>query len=358
MWTFALAAVVMAAGMGLGGRLGWWIAVSGALALASLVLLIDCRIAISAAFLAGVYGAFGKAAATFALVMVALVISWSRCCRSCRSVPDVARRARVFGVRPRATSDAAGRASPPARRADRGVDAAARCVSPRRRSCTQRFASPAGALPPPSAPGDGELARRARRPARGEARREPAARRPAGGDGVVAWRIDRPRRRDGPRRRGGHTRGGDAARGAVQAQGAGARRSRGCAAAGRPGERQRAARRGQLGVRPARDPGIADMLAINPGVEGVRRRHRRQVRAAAAARIVDSRLLGAKRPSDAMPDFAMGVDLARIGQLLASRAGGRARRAVSIPHRHVSSSRRITPARRCRCIAVCRRRRR
>jgi hypothetical protein len=32
------------------------------------------RIAISAAFLAGVYGAFGQAAATFALVMVALVI--------------------------------------------------------------------------------------------------------------------------------------------------------------------------------------------------------------------------------------------------------------------------------------------
>ena len=74
LWTFPVAAVVMAVGMALGGRRGWWIAVlGGTLALASLVLLI-VRIAISAAFLAGVYGAFGKAAATFALVMVALVI--------------------------------------------------------------------------------------------------------------------------------------------------------------------------------------------------------------------------------------------------------------------------------------------
>ena len=74
LWTFPVAAVVMAIGMALGGRRGWWIAVvGGTLALASLVLLI-VRIAVSAAFLAGVYGAFGKAAATFALVMVALVI--------------------------------------------------------------------------------------------------------------------------------------------------------------------------------------------------------------------------------------------------------------------------------------------
>jgi len=74
LWTFPLAAVAMAVGMVLGGPRGWWIAViGGSLALASLVLLI-LRIAISAAFLAGVYGAFGKAAATFALVMVALVV--------------------------------------------------------------------------------------------------------------------------------------------------------------------------------------------------------------------------------------------------------------------------------------------
>jgi hypothetical protein len=74
LWTFPAAALVMCVGMVLGGQRGWWIAViGGSLALLSMVLLI-VRIAVSAAFLAGVYGAFGKAAATFALVMVALVI--------------------------------------------------------------------------------------------------------------------------------------------------------------------------------------------------------------------------------------------------------------------------------------------
>ena len=74
LWTFPLASAAMAAGMLLGRRRGWWTAViAGSLALASMVVLL-VRIAISAAFLAGVYGAFGQAAATFALVMVALVI--------------------------------------------------------------------------------------------------------------------------------------------------------------------------------------------------------------------------------------------------------------------------------------------
>jgi cation transport ATPase len=74
LWTFPLASLAMAMGMIVGGRAGWWTAIAGgSLALASTVLLI-VRIAISAAFLAGVYGAFGKAAATFALVMIALVI--------------------------------------------------------------------------------------------------------------------------------------------------------------------------------------------------------------------------------------------------------------------------------------------
>jgi cation transport ATPase len=74
LWTFPLASAAMAAGMLLGRRRGWWIAViAGSFALASMVVLL-VRIAISAAFLAGVYGAFGQAAATFALVMIALVI--------------------------------------------------------------------------------------------------------------------------------------------------------------------------------------------------------------------------------------------------------------------------------------------
>jgi hypothetical protein len=74
LWTFPAAALAMAVGMALGGPRGWWTAVAaGSLALASLFVLI-VRILISAAFLAGVYGAFGKAAATFALVVVALVV--------------------------------------------------------------------------------------------------------------------------------------------------------------------------------------------------------------------------------------------------------------------------------------------
>jgi hypothetical protein len=74
LWTFPAAALAMAVGMVLGDRAGWWTAVvAGSLALGSLFVLI-VRILISAAFLAGVYGAFGKAAATFALVMVALVV--------------------------------------------------------------------------------------------------------------------------------------------------------------------------------------------------------------------------------------------------------------------------------------------
>jgi hypothetical protein len=74
LWTFPAASLAMAVGMLLGRPRGWWIAVaSGSLALASLFVLI-VRILISAAFLAGVYGAFGKASATFALVMVALVV--------------------------------------------------------------------------------------------------------------------------------------------------------------------------------------------------------------------------------------------------------------------------------------------
>jgi len=74
LWTLPLATVVMAVGTLLGTPRGWRIAVvGGSLILLSTFLLI-VRIVISAAFLAGVYGAFGKAAATFALVMIALVI--------------------------------------------------------------------------------------------------------------------------------------------------------------------------------------------------------------------------------------------------------------------------------------------
>ncbi|HET7506258.1 MAG TPA: hypothetical protein VFK02_34805 [Kofleriaceae bacterium] len=74
LWTFPITYLAMGFGCLLGNRQGWRIAViAGSAALASACVLI-VRIAISAAFLAGVYGAFGQAAATFALVMVALVV--------------------------------------------------------------------------------------------------------------------------------------------------------------------------------------------------------------------------------------------------------------------------------------------
>ena len=74
LWSFPVATVAMAVGTSLDNPRGWWIAVvAGSAALLSTILLI-VRILISAAFLAGVYGAFGKAAATFALVVVALAV--------------------------------------------------------------------------------------------------------------------------------------------------------------------------------------------------------------------------------------------------------------------------------------------
>lgn len=81
LWTIPILVQGMAIGMGCHihktlrvRRIGWWIAVvSGSLLLLSTILLI-VRVLVSAAFLAGVYGAFGKAAAMSALIGVALVI--------------------------------------------------------------------------------------------------------------------------------------------------------------------------------------------------------------------------------------------------------------------------------------------
>ena len=65
---------MMAAGTLIGRRYGWWMAVvGGSIVLAATILLI-IRMVASAAFLAGVYGAFGKAASTFALVAAALIV--------------------------------------------------------------------------------------------------------------------------------------------------------------------------------------------------------------------------------------------------------------------------------------------
>lgn len=74
LWTLPIFTLAMGVGTVLGGRRGWLIAViAGSAALLSAVLLI-VRIVISAAFLSGVYGAFGKAAAMTALTSVALLV--------------------------------------------------------------------------------------------------------------------------------------------------------------------------------------------------------------------------------------------------------------------------------------------
>ncbi|HET9624142.1 MAG TPA: hypothetical protein VFP84_22370, partial [Kofleriaceae bacterium] len=66
-------------------------------------------------------------------------------------------------------------------------------------------------------------------------------------------------------------------------------------------------------------PGLSDMLAINPGLEGIGAEVDGKHAYLLPHELVAGRLLTAKRPSEALPDFAMGVDLKRIAQLLAGR---------------------------------------
>jgi hypothetical protein len=74
LWSLPVLALAMAAGTLAGGRTGWRVAaVAAALLLVDVVWLL-VRIVVSAAFLSGVYGGFGKAAATFSLLAAALVI--------------------------------------------------------------------------------------------------------------------------------------------------------------------------------------------------------------------------------------------------------------------------------------------
>lgn len=74
LWSLPVFTAVMGIGTLLGGKIGWWTAIAGGSALLCSVIILIMRILISAAFLAGVYGAFGKAASTFAMVAVALIV--------------------------------------------------------------------------------------------------------------------------------------------------------------------------------------------------------------------------------------------------------------------------------------------
>jgi hypothetical protein len=67
-------------------------------------------------------------------------------------------------------------------------------------------------------------------------------------------------------------------------------------------------------------PGIADMLAINPGVEGIGVTINGQMTVVLPHELVKAKLLAAKKPSAALSDFAMGVDLNKIRTMVAMRA--------------------------------------
>jgi hypothetical protein len=68
-------------------------------------------------------------------------------------------------------------------------------------------------------------------------------------------------------------------------------------------------------------PGVGDMLAINSGVEGIGATIDGKTAAALLPHeLVIGKMLAAKKPSAALQDFAMGVDLARIRTTLQARA--------------------------------------
>ena len=74
LWSLPIAMAALGAGMFIGGKHGWWTAVTGGSIVLLSAFLLIVRILVSAAFLAGTYGAFGKAAASFAMITVLLVL--------------------------------------------------------------------------------------------------------------------------------------------------------------------------------------------------------------------------------------------------------------------------------------------
>lgn len=74
LWTFPVFTLAMAIGTASGHRIGWWISVLSGGALLLSVALAIVRVLVSVGFLAGVYGAFGKAAAMSSLFAVALMV--------------------------------------------------------------------------------------------------------------------------------------------------------------------------------------------------------------------------------------------------------------------------------------------
>ena len=68
-------------------------------------------------------------------------------------------------------------------------------------------------------------------------------------------------------------------------------------------------------------PFIGDALAINPGIEGIGGELDGKHALVLPHELVATKLLSSTRPSESLPDFAMGVDLQRIALVIGQRAG-------------------------------------
>src|SRR5204863_7100640 len=68
-------------------------------------------------------------------------------------------------------------------------------------------------------------------------------------------------------------------------------------------------------------PGIGDALAINPGVEGIGGSGGGKQAMMLPHELMQLRLLSTNKMSEAISDFAMGVDLKQIAALVGAKAG-------------------------------------
>jgi hypothetical protein len=68
-------------------------------------------------------------------------------------------------------------------------------------------------------------------------------------------------------------------------------------------------------------PFLADALAVNPGIEGIGADVAGKRALLLPHELVATKQLSTKRPAEALPDFAMGVDMQRIAQIMGQRAG-------------------------------------
>jgi hypothetical protein len=73
-------------------------------------------------------------------------------------------------------------------------------------------------------------------------------------------------------------------------------------------------------------PGVASLLALNPGIDGIGATEGDKTALVLPHELVMAKLLSVKRPSEAMGDFAMGVDLDRIAAMVGGRVGAKVQR--------------------------------